>query len=86
MAFSSRADLMVPADGPSDGQRDQYAKSVGRDSLEAKTLTLLRLARSAITYLSLGIHQEERRREGEREPSAITAPIFLPKVPDHWKR
>ena len=79
-------DLMVPTDGRPDGHRDQYAKSIRRDSLEAKTLTLLRLARSAITYLSLGIHAEERKRARERKPGGITPPMFLPKVPDDWKR
>jgi hypothetical protein len=79
-------DFMSPPDDPTDHLRDQYAKFIARDSLEAKTLTILRLARSAITYLSLGIHAEERKREQERKPGGITAPMFLPNVPDDWKR
>ncbi len=79
-------DFVVPTHGLPDGQRDQYARPIGRGSLEAKTLTLLRLAGSAITYLSLGIHAEEKIREGKREPGSITPPMFLTMVPDDWKR
>lgn len=80
-------DLVIPAEGDdSQGTRDQYAKSVGRQSLESKTLALLRLARAAITYLSLGIHAEERRRASNRPENAIVPPMFLPKVEDAWKR
>ena len=54
--------------------------------LEAKTLALLRLARSALTYVSLGIHTEERKRKSKRKPAATVMPMFLPTVPDRWKR
>lgn len=68
-----------------DGLRDQYAKLIGRASLEAKTVKLLRLAQSAITYLSLGIHTEERRRAAGRKSGPVL-PMSLPSVPDRWKR
>lgn len=80
-------DLVVPKVGdPSHGMRDQYAKSVGREEFERKTLRLLQLARSAITYLSLGIHAEEQRRASNRPANAIVPPMFLPKVEDNWKK
>ena len=80
-------DVVIPAESDHpDSMRDQYAKSVGRQSLESKTVALLRLARSAITYLSLGIHAEERKRALKRPKDAIVPMIFLPKVEDGRKR
>lgn len=80
-------DLVIPAESdPPGGTRDQYAKSIGRQSLKSKTRAILRLARSAITYLSFGIHAEERKRASDRPKDAIVPPIFLPKVEDGWKR
>lgn len=68
------------------GLHDQYAKSVDRESLERKTLAMLRLARSAITCVSFGIHAEEIKRAADRSQGSVTPSRFLPKVHDKWKR
>jgi hypothetical protein len=56
------------------------------DDLVRKTLRQVKLARSAIIYLSLAIHVEEKRRSESRDPGKITAPMFLDTWDDQWKR
>gem|GEM_PF-6105865 len=70
--------MLVPLlknEGTLDIWTDRLAHSVRRDDFEKKTLHLLRLARAAIIYLSLGMHGEENRRR-KNNPSKI-APIPL---------
>ncbi|HEY5063369.1 MAG TPA: LA2681 family HEPN domain-containing protein [Xanthobacteraceae bacterium] len=71
-------EMLVPLlknEGTLDIWTDRLAHSVRRDDFEKKTLHLLRLARAAIIYLSLGMHGEENRRR-KNNPSKI-APIPL---------
>lgn len=56
------------------------------DDLIYKTLRQLKLARSAIIYLSLAIHVEEKRRSKSRDPNKISAPMVLDTWDDQWKR
>lgn len=49
------------------------------------TMHLLGMTRAAIIYLILGVHREERIKETERGPDAITAPILLDTWEDDWK-
>lgn len=64
---------------------DGLAVSLGRDEFEDMTLHLLRMARAAIIYLTLGIHREERIRTSQRDPGAITPPMALDTWEDDWK-
>jgi len=64
---------------------DTLAYSVYRDEFANKVLKMLRLARAALVYLSLGIHIEERRKAAEREQKKIVAPMPLDKWEDKWK-
>lgn len=64
---------------------DTLACSVPRDDFEAKTLRLLKLARAALIYLSLGMHLEERRRE-KRRNGGLIVPMDLDVWEDDWKR
>jgi len=41
---------------------DNFAHSISRHDLERRTQRLLKLTRSALIYLSLGMHREEQRR------------------------
>lgn len=69
--------------GPSDPSCDTLAHSIGRPDLEQRTLRLMQLARSALIYLSLGMHREERERaKGEK---GLVATISLDPLPDEWK-
>ena len=54
---------------------DTLAHSMTQDDLEQKCLHLLKLARSALIYLSLGMHREERQRDRKRSPGTLTAPM-----------
>lgn len=56
------------------------------DDLIGKTLRQLKLARSAIIYMSLAIHMEEKRRAESRDPNKIIAPMILDTWDDQWKR
>jgi tetratricopeptide (TPR) repeat protein len=65
---------------------DRLAYSVTRSQLEDKTLRLLKLARAALIYLSLGMHREERRRRGSHKHDERLASMSLDLWPDSWKR
>ncbi len=64
---------------------DTLSQSILLSDFEKKTLQLLKLARAALIYLSLGMHQEERRRERLRGPGLV-ASMTLPEWSDDWKR
>lgn len=59
---------------------DGFAHTVSRADLEARSLHLLRLARAALIYLSLGMHKEEQRRRAA-SPATLRAPMVL----DLWE-
>ncbi|WP_044480621.1 LA2681 family HEPN domain-containing protein [Paenibacillus antibioticophila] len=61
--FVSRSD-----DNYHDPFEDTLAYSVSRDQFEAMTMNILRLARAALIYLSLGINEEEiQKNESHRD-------------------
>jgi tetratricopeptide (TPR) repeat protein len=62
-------------DVPPMAQGDTLAYSVLRGEFEAKTLKLLKMARSALLYLSLAVHIEERKRARD-DPHAPPAVIL----------
>jgi hypothetical protein len=64
---------------------DTLAYSISRTDLERKALRLLKLARAALIYLSLGMHREELRRKDEH-PSGVLASMPLTIWEDAWKR
>jgi hypothetical protein len=64
---------------------DQLAYSVQRQEFEAKTVRLLKLARAALTYLSLAMHCEERRRAAQKG-EVRSMPMTLDFWEDDWKR
>jgi tetratricopeptide (TPR) repeat protein len=57
------------------------AYSIEKDDLKAKTLRLLKLARSGLIYLSLAVHKEEKIRASNRGDELI-----LPIEPIEWKQ
>ncbi len=63
---------------------DRLAYSVQRSDFEDKAIQLLRLARSGLIYLCLGMHREERRRY--RGKADLKVPMMLPLMDDGWKR
>lgn len=73
---------------PGDSARGSIVR-VERSAFERHVLSMLQLTRSALTYLSLAMHEEERRRASERkdpEGPTIQAPFFLRPIPDRDKR
>ena len=71
--------------GASGPWNDRLAYSVQRPDFEAKTLRLVKLARAALIYVSLGMHIEESRRGRGRDPSLV-AHMPLDTWDDDWKR
>jgi hypothetical protein len=61
---------------------DELTWSVARRDFEEKTLRVLKLARAALIYLSLGMHREERLRE-QRQARRTATPVTLPTMPDN---
>jgi tetratricopeptide (TPR) repeat protein len=77
-------DMLVARPTP-DPLADSLAFSIGRQDFEAKTFRLLTMARAALIYLSLAVHEEERRKkrlEGEKP----VMPMLLDRWEDQWKR
>jgi hypothetical protein len=64
---------------------DSFAHSVSREDLERRTLRLLKLVRSALIYLSLGMHHEEKRRRLMADPGAKPVSMRLDPWEDEWK-
>ena len=62
-------------------------RMVGVRSVEAKALRLLKMAREALIYLSLAMHQEEKRRKAARGgEGAGGVPVFRPGRIDSFRR
>jgi tetratricopeptide (TPR) repeat protein len=63
---------------------DNLAYALSRTDLERRSLRLMKRARAALIYLTLGMHREEERRREKRESSAICS-IQLTPWDDRWK-
>lgn len=75
-----------PADDPASKLFiDTLAFSVSRSDLEGKTLRVLKLARAALIYLSLGMHREEERRNANGPPDTVRASGGFDTWDDRWK-
>lgn len=74
--------LLLPT-GPSDLFLDRLAFSVQREDFFRRTLRVLRLARAALIYLSLGMHHEELQRPPSK--NGFVAPMILGLWEDEWK-
>jgi hypothetical protein len=64
---------------------DDLALMVSRGQFEGKTLHLLKLARSALIYLAIGVGLEERRRQRGRTGVPIEEIPLTPDLPDAEK-
>ena len=74
-----------PSDKIFDMLCDSLAYSVNRTEFEEKALRLLKIARSAIIYLSLAIHVEEKTRERLRNKSVPVGMLPMDIFDDDWK-
>lgn len=77
-------EMLLPPMSIGDPFHDTLAHAITRSDLEQRTLHLMQLVRSALIYLSLGMHREERERaKGKKR---LTATMSLDLVLDEWKR
>lgn len=65
---------------------DNLAHSLSVAELERRTLRVLKLARSALIYLLLGMHTEETRRRAASGPDRRVAPMPLYMADDVYKQ
>jgi len=65
---------------------DSLAFSVYRRDFEMSALSIMRLARAALIYLSLGVHTEEHHRAKGRDSNKMVMPMWLDTWEDDWKR
>jgi hypothetical protein len=65
---------------------DNLAHAVSREDLERRSLHVVRLARSALIYLSLGMHREEGRRRLAADPRMLIPSMPIDVWEDEWKR
>ncbi|MGY3235627.1 tetratricopeptide (TPR) repeat protein [Bradyrhizobium sp. USDA 4448] len=76
-------EMLIPLTNREDMWLDRLAFSVQREDFFRRTLRVLRLARAALIYLSLGMHHEERQRPSS--PNSLMMPMFLDTWEDEWK-
>jgi len=62
------------------------AHSVFREEMADSGMLMLKLARAALIYLSLGIHTEERRRARNRPAGHRIGTMPIITWPDKWKQ
>ena len=64
---------------------DSLAYSLYRSNFEVKTLKLLKLARSALIYLTLAVQCEELKRRTEKCPDSVVVSLPSYIFDDSWK-
>jgi hypothetical protein len=67
------------------GLIDSLAHSLYRSDFEVKTLKLLKLARSALIYLTLAVQCEELKRRAEKCPDSMVVSLPSYVFDDSWK-
>lgn len=77
-------EMLLPSKSVGDPFHDTLAHAITRSDLERRTLRLVQLVRSALIYLSLGMHREEQERGKGKE--GLTATMPLDPWRDEWKR
>ncbi|MDP2762262.1 MAG: LA2681 family HEPN domain-containing protein [Sideroxyarcus sp.] len=76
-------EMLLPSESLGDYFHDTLAYSIARSDLEQRTLRLMQLVRSALIYLSLGMHREEQKHRKDNDGLKATMPLdpWL----DEWK-
>jgi len=77
--------LRITADKPTTAPPDDVALMVSREQFESKALHILKLARSALIYLTIGVRFEEDRRQPDRTGEQIGEIPLTPHLPDAEK-
>jgi hypothetical protein len=77
-------EILLPSKSLGDPFFDSLAHAITRSDLEQRALRLMQLVRSALIYLSLGMHREEQERRKGKEGVVATFP--LDSWRDDWKR
>jgi tetratricopeptide (TPR) repeat protein len=65
---------------------NQLEYPIRRSEFAAKVLRMLQMTRSALIYLSLAVHEEERGRVLQRDPNVPIGKLPTGKIDDEWKR
>jgi len=78
--FMEHKSFMVIEVGNSKRVHDEKTFQITRDDLISKTLTLMKMARAAMMYLSFAIHIEERKTEHSQ-----TIPMYMQEILQQFK-
>lgn len=70
-------EMLLPSKVADDPFHDTLAYAIQRSDLERRTVRLLQLVRSALIYLSLGMHREEGERAKGKGGPIATMPLVL---------
>ncbi len=65
---------------------DSLGLSVYRRDFERSAISIMRLVRAALIYLSLGVHSEERHKAKGRDSNAPVMLMWIDTWKDDWKR
>jgi len=76
----------MPAHAAPEPFFDDLAYSISETDLNRRTLRVLKLARSALVALSLGMHREEQQRAKGATGTTLRMPMTLDTWDDDWKR
>jgi len=79
-------DELWPGKLAADAFSDDLAHSMYRAELGTRSKELLSLTRSAIIYLSLAVHREERLKAATAPKNRVTVPMNLDVWEDDWKK
>ncbi len=77
-------EMLLSSKSQGDPFHDTLAHAITRHDLEQRTLRLMQLVRSALIYLSLGMHREEQERRKGKD--GLIATMLLDPWLDEWKR
>lgn len=78
--FIEHKSFMIVDIGTTQGVHDEMTMQITRSDLVKHTLTLMRMARAAMMYISFAIHIEEQKKV-----KGITVPYYMPTMPQEYK-
>ena len=80
--FIEHKSFKIVMEGGTEMVDDGKTYSIGFDDFHAKTMTLFKISRAALIYLSLAVHQEEKKRPRK----GVIMPMYIPEVEHKFKK
>lgn len=80
--FIEHKSFKIVMEGSTEMVDDGKTYSIAFDDFYIKTMTIFKLSRAALIYLSLAIHQEEEKRPSK----GVTMPMYMPQIDHKFKK